>query len=160
MRARVAIFFIVIILGFIIFRLSALFNTNIYSDFHEINHREWLIEDTIIFEFLEKKANLKDYKITIFGKTNQNYEHKNLHLYIDFFVEDKKIKQDTLDVELYDDFGLSKQKNIGNTLFFQFDYLNKFKFEKNKTYKFKIIHGMRDLNLSGVETLGLKINTN
>tara|TARA_B100000579_G_C22822378_1_gene851354 strand:- start:1178 stop:1660 length:483 start_codon:yes stop_codon:yes gene_type:complete len=160
MRARVIIFFIVIILAFIIFRLSDLFNTTIYSDFHEINKPEWLIEDTITFDFLEKQANLKDYNITIFGKTNQNYEYKNLHLYIDVFLENKKIKQDSLDIELYDDFGLPKQKNVGNALFFQLDYLNKFKFEKNKTYKFKIIHGMRDLNLSGVETLGLKINTN
>ena len=160
MRARVIIFFIVIILGFIIFRLSFVFNTTIYSNFHKINEYEWLVEDTITFDFLEKKSNLQDYKITIFGKINQNYQHKNLHLYIDFFLEDEKIKQDSLDVKLYDDFGLPKQKNIGNTLFFEFDYLNKFKFKKNKKYKFQIIHGMRDLNLSGVETLGLKINKN
>ena len=160
MRARVTIFFIVMILGFIIVRLSFSFNTTVYSNFHKINESEWLVEDTMNFDFLDKKLNLKEYKITIFGKINQNYEHKNLHLYIDFFLEDEKIKRDSLDVELYDDFGLPKQKNIGNTLFFQSDYLNNFKFEKNKTYKFKIINGMRDLNLSGVETIGLKINKN
>ncbi len=160
MKARVTIFFIVLILGFLIFRLSFISNNRLYSDVHTINKSEWLFSDTLIFEYLHEKPNLNDHNIRFFGKINQAYSYANLYLFIDIFSENTKIIRDTLNCILYDSFGKPKQKNIGNTQFFKLDFLNTFKFETNKKYKFKIIHGMRDLNLMGVENIGIKINKN
>jgi len=96
----------------------------------------------------------------LFGKINQAYSYANLHLFVDVFFENKKIKRDTLNCVLYDSFGFPQQKNIGNTQFFKLDYLNTFNFEADKSYTFKVIHGMRDVNLRGIENIGIKINKN
>ena len=160
MRARIAIFFIVIFLGLLILSLSFISNKTVYSSFYKINKYEWLLSDTLVFEYSHKYSNLNNYNIRLFGEVNQEYSYSNLYLFVDIFLENKKIKRDTLNCILYDSFGFPKQKNIGNTQFFKLDYLNKFKFEINRDYKFKIIQGMRDLNLKGVENIGIKINKN
>lgn len=160
MRARVTIFFIVIILGVLIFRLSFFSNKTVYSSFHKINQNTWAISDTLMFDVFHKTSNLNNYNIILFGKVNQDYSYSNLYLFVDIFSENKKIKRDTLNCVLYDSFGFPKQKNIGNTQFFKLDYLSTFKLEMHKNYKFQIMHGMRDSDLIGVETIGLKINKN
>ena len=160
MRARIVIFFIVIFLALIILSLSFISNKTVYSSFHKINKYEWLLSDTLVFEYSHKDSNLNNYNVRLFGEINQSYSYSNLYLFVDIFLENQKIKQDTLNCILYDSFGFPKQKNIGNTQFFKLDYLNTFKFEINRDYKFKIIQGMRDLNLKGVENIGIKINKN
>lgn len=158
MRARITIFFIVIILGFMIFRFAFFSNTTEYTNFHTINNSEWLLSDTATFYFSNRNTNLNNHNIVFYGKINQEYSYANLYLFVDVYLEKMRIKRDTLNCVLYDSFGKPKQKNIGNTQFFSIDYVNKFKFETGKDYKFQIIHGMRDLNLSGVEKIGIKIN--
>tara|TARA_B100001250_G_C19722342_1_gene754426 strand:+ start:295 stop:777 length:483 start_codon:yes stop_codon:yes gene_type:complete len=160
MRARVVIFFIVIISGLIFLSLSFISNKTVYSNFHKINKYEWLLSDTLVFEYSHKKSNLNNHNIRLFGEINQLYSYSNLYLFVDIFLENKKIKRDTLNCILYDKFGYPKQKNIGNTQFFKLDYLSTFKFEINRDYKFKIVQGMRDLHLKGVENIGIKIKEN
>lgn len=160
MQARVSIFFIVVILAFIIFKLSFFSNDIKYSNFHTISNYDWFLKDTLIFDFVNEKNHIDNHGVTLFGKINQEYSYANLNLFVDIFLENKRIKRDTLNCNLYDNFGFPQQKKIGNTQFFRLEYLNKFKFEINKNYKFRITHGMRDLNLIGVETIGIKINKN
>ena len=38
-------------------------------------------------------------------------------------------------------------------------FLNNFNFEKKKQYTFKIVHGMREYSLNGIETIGLNIKS-
>lgn len=160
MRARVSIFFIVVILAFIIFKFSFFSNDTKYSNFHTISNSDWLLKDTLIFDFINENNDIDNHGVTIFGKINQEYTYANLILFIDFFSENNRIKRDTLNCNLYDNFGFPQQKNIGNMQFFKLEYLSTFKFEANKNYKFRIIHGMRDSNLIGIETIGIKINEN
>jgi len=160
MKARVSIFLIVVVLAFIIFKLSFFLNDTKYSNFHTISNSDWFLKDTLIFDFVNENNDINNHRVTLFGKINQEYSYANLNLFIDLFLENKRIKRDTLNCNLYDNFGFPLQKNIGNNQFFKLEYLNTFKFEINKNYKFRITHGMRDLNLIGVETIGIKINKN
>ena len=80
------IFFIVIILAFIILRLSFVANTTVYSNFHEINNFEWLVTDTLVFDFSNKNTHLNHYNITLFGKINYDYSYSNLYIFSDICV--------------------------------------------------------------------------
>tara|TARA_B100001758_G_C18342266_1_gene575001 strand:+ start:537 stop:1019 length:483 start_codon:yes stop_codon:yes gene_type:complete len=160
MKARVTVFLIIVISVFIMFRLFFVLNKTIYSNVQMINNSEWLLSDTLTFEYFNEKPNINHHNIILFGKINQAYSYANLYLFVDVFFENNKIKRDTLNCVLYDSFGFPQQKNIGNTQFFKLDYLNTFNFETNKNYTFKIIHGMRDVNLIGIEKIGIKINKN
>ena len=127
MRARVTFFFIIVISGFIMVRLVFVLNNTIYSNVQKVNKSEWLLSDTLIFEYSHEKPNINNHNIRLFGKINQAYSYANLYLFVDVFFENKKIKRDTLNCILYDSFGFPKQKNIGNTQFFKLDYLNTLK---------------------------------
>tara|TARA_Y100000766_G_C18852097_1_gene578701 strand:- start:884 stop:1360 length:477 start_codon:yes stop_codon:yes gene_type:complete len=155
MRARFLIFFIVISLAFLIFKLSFLSNKTIYSDYYNIPNNQWLLKDTLIFNLPMEQQSINQYNIQLFGKINQDYLYSNLFLFVDLYSENKKIKRDTLSILMYDSFGKPVQKNIGNTQFFNLNYLPTFKINKN--YKLKIVHGMRNDKLNGVESIGLKI---
>ena len=158
MRARVTIFFLVIILSFLIFFFSFIGNKTIYSVSKKINNSTWNILDTLNFDFLHESTNIKSYNLILFGKINQKYQYSNLYLFVDIYLENQKIIRDTLNCILYDNLGAPQQTVIGNTLFFKLEYLDKFEFQCDKTYEFKITHGMRDLNVHGVESVGLKVN--
>ena len=59
---------------------------------------------------------------------------------------------------MYDDFGNPLQRNIGNMMFFDINYIDSIILQHNKNYSINIVHGMRDNNLNGVETIGVEIN--
>ena len=158
MRARITIFFLVIILGFLISMFSFIGNKTVYYFNQKINNTIWSVSDTLKFDVVHDSKNRNKHKLIFFGKVNQKYQHANLYLFVDVYLENQKIIRDTLNCILYDNFGDAKQKVIGNTLFFKLEYLDKFEFQFDKKYEFKITHGMRDLNLNGVESLGLKVN--
>jgi len=155
MRARVLIFFIVTILAVLIFKLPFLSNKTMYSDYYNIPNSQWLITDTLVFNLPIEQQSINQYNIQLFGKINQDYSYSNLFLFVDIYSENKKIKRDTVSILMYDSFGKPEQKNIRNSQFFKLNYLHTFK--SNKNCKFKIIHGMRNEKLNGVESIGLKI---
>jgi len=158
MRARVTIFFLVIILSLLIFTFSFIGNKTVYSVSKKITNSTWNISDTLDFDFSQESKKINNYNLILFGKINQEYQYANLHLFVDVYLENQKIIRDTLNCILYDNFGNAQQKIIGNTLFLKLKYVDKFEFQFDKKYEFKITHGMRDLNLNGVESLGLKVN--
>ena len=58
---------------------------------------------------------------------------------------------------MFDSFGKPIQNNIGNTQFFNVDYLNNVNFTEEGVYKIELIHGMRENKLDGVEKIGIKL---
>ena len=142
-----------IILGF--FLMSLFFSNQVFSEKIDFKSSVWEHNDTLNFKF-NSKSELNN-NVVFFGKINQDYSFANIYLFIEFFADDTKIKTDTLNCVLYDFYGNPIHKNIGNIQLFKIDYLNNFNFEKKKQYTFKIVHGMREYSLNGIETMGLNI---
>ncbi len=156
MRAKVIIFFLALLIGGTIVRLSFINNNTIYSSVHNISKSNWSLTDTIVFD-LSKTVIINPQKINLFGKINYDYSYSNLFVFINHYFEKKIIKKDTVLVPLFDSFGRPLQKNIGNTQFFNVDYLNNINFTGEGVYKLQVIHGMRENKLTGVEKIGIKI---
>ena len=98
------------------------------------------------------------HNINLFGKINFDFSYSNLFLFINYYFENEIIKKDTVLVPLFDSFGKPIQNNIGNTQFFNVDFLNNINFTEEGVYKIQVIHGMRENNLDGVEKIGIKLN--
>ena len=161
MRTRITLFFVIFFLGFLIFQLSFCGKKKIYSDFAGINEASWNTSDTLNFDFnIQDELIKQTCNISFFGKINQKYQYANLFLYVDLFIDDNLISRDTLHCILYDKFGNLLQRNMGNTVLFRVSYMDTINLYTNKNYKFRIIHGMRNVNLNGIETVGFKIKKN
>ena len=156
MRAKVIIFILAILIGYAIVRLSFINNNTIYSSFHEISNSKWSVVDTLVFD-LSTSIVKNPHSINLFGKINYDFSYSNLFVFINHYFEKEIIKKDTILVPLFDSFGKPIQNNIGNTQFFNVDYLNNINFTQEGIYKIKVIHGMRESNLDGVEKIGMKL---
>jgi len=155
MKKKISYIIILITLGF--FLISLLFSNQVFSEKIDFKSSVWEYNDTLNFKF-NSKSELNN-NVVLFGKINQDYSFANIYLFVEFFADDVKIKTDTLNCVLYDAYGNPRHKNIGNIQLFKKDFLNNFNFEKNKQYTFKIVHGMREYSLNGIETIGLNIKS-
>tara|TARA_B100001564_G_C20293566_1_gene513706 strand:+ start:146 stop:616 length:471 start_codon:yes stop_codon:yes gene_type:complete len=153
MKKKFSYIIFLILLGF--FLISLFFSDQIFSKKHDFKSSIWELNDTLNFKFTSKSE--LNNNVVLYGKINQDYSFANIYLFAEIFVDNIKIKTDTLNCVLYDSYGNPRHKNIGNIQLFKKDYLNNFNFEDEKQYTFKIAHGMRELNLNGIETIGLKI---
>ena len=156
MRAKFIIFILSVLIGYAIVRLSFINNNTIYSSFHEIPNSNWSISDTIVFD-LSNTILINPNHINLFGKINYDFSYSNLFVFINHYFENEIIKKDTVLVPLFDSFGKPIQNNIGNTQFFNVDYLNNVNFTEEGVYKIELIHGMRENKLDGVEKIGIKL---
>ena len=156
MRAKFIIFILSILIGYAIVRLSFINNNTIYSSFKDISNSNWSVLDTIDFD-LTTTIVKNPHIINLFGKINYDFSYSNLFVFINHYFEKEVIKKDTVLVPLFDSFGNPIQNNIGNTQFFNVDYLNNINFTEEGVYKIQVIHGMRENNLDGVEKIGIKL---
>ena len=156
MRAKFIIFILAILIGYAIVRLSFINNNTIYSSFKDISNSNWSVLDTIDFD-LTTTIVKNPHIINLFGKINYDFSYSNLFVFINHYFEKEVIKKDTVLVPLFDSFGNPIQNNIGNTQFFNVDYLNNINFTEEGVYKIQVIHGMRENNLDGVEKIGIKL---
>ena len=153
MKKKISYIIFLILLGF--FLISLFFSNQVFSKKFDFESSIWEVNDTLNFKFFPKSE--LNNNIVLFGKINQDYSFANIYLFAEVFVDNVKIKTDTLNCILYDAYGNPRHKNIGNIQIFKIDYLNNFNFEEEKHYTFKIVHGMREFNLNGIETIGLNI---
>ena len=153
MKKKLSYIIFLLLLGF--FLISLFFSNQVFSKKFDFKSSIWDVNDTLNFKF-SPKSELNN-NVVLFGKINQDYSFANIYLFAEVFVDNLKIKTDTLNCILYDPYGNPMHKNIGNIQIFKKEYLNNFNFEEEKNYTFKIIHGMRESNLNGIETIGLNI---
>tara|TARA_B100001287_G_C22614716_1_gene496951 strand:- start:664 stop:1134 length:471 start_codon:yes stop_codon:yes gene_type:complete len=153
MKQRLSYIIFLALLGFIL--ISLFFSNKVFSKKFDFKSSTWELNDTLNFKFISKSE--LNSNVVLFGKINQDYSFANIYLFAEVFVDNIKIRTDTLNCILYDNFGKPRYNNIGNIQIFKKDYLNNFNFEEEKHYNFKIVHGMRELNLNGIETIGLNI---
>lgn len=159
MRAKFIIFILTILIGYTIVRISFINNNTIYSSFYEISNSNWSVVDTIVFD-LKTTVVTNPHNLNLFGKINYDFSYSNLFVFINHYFEKEIIKKDTVLVPLFDSFGKPIQNNIGNTQFFNVDYLNNVNFTEEGVYKIELIHGMRENKLDGVEKIGIKLKKN
>jgi len=143
------------IFGALLFFISCDRN-KVFDLYLEIDSQGWQATDTIGFEF---EINSQDDVLhnTLIGLRNNNdYLFANIFFFVDVESPSGLHQTDTLQYILAAPDGKWLGSGVGEIKY------NLFKFKDNEImqpglYKYKIVHGMRDEVLIGIEDIGLRI---
>lgn len=131
----------------------------IYYHFYELKDAEWPMTDTLVFDIDSASFELnKPYKLSIELTNNVDYPYQNLW----FFVQENT-KNDSVPVNIEKEFQLAdefgKWYGSGFGSLYQISLpLDDITFREKQNYQIKLLHGMRDQRLQGIEKVGLKIS--
>ncbi|MBI0399860.1 gliding motility lipoprotein GldH [Cyclobacterium marinum] len=150
--------FAIALLAFILWASVACNNGRIYESYQDLEEYEWVVTDTISFQMDSLETNLGTRSI-LSVRYDDKYEYNNL--YVRYFLKDssRKILSDTLlNIQLFDPkTGKPLGQGYGNRRI-MYDTLPGNRVPAKSTYHF--VQYMRKDTLSGIESVGLKINAN
>ena len=145
--------------GAVFFVCMASCNQNeVYYKFTSITQNEWNKQDIICFELDSSSINPKhSYTVSLEIIHNISYPYKNLFLNIDHILQDSILSQNTIECLLVDDFGKWQGSGNGATRQLSVLYKTNFKVDTTLHNEICIRHAMQDLNLKGIEKVGLRV---
>ncbi len=130
--------------------------SKVFDLYLEVDSHGWKATDTIDFEFeIDSQENIL-YNTLIGLRNNNNYSYANIFFFVDVEYPNGLHRIDTLQYILAAPDGKWLGSGVGEIKY------NLLKFKENETmqsglYKYKIVHGMRDDVLIGIEDIGLRI---
>ena len=128
----------------------------VFDSYLEVDSQGWLACDTIGFQFeIDTQENIL-YNTLIGLRNNNDYLYTNIFFFVDVENPSGIHRIDTLQYILAAPDGKWLGSGVGEIKF------NLLKFKENEIlqsgfYKYKIVHGMRDDVLIGIEDIGLRI---
>ena len=130
--------------------------SKVFDLYLEVDSHGWQSTDTIDFEFeIDSQENIY-YNALISLRNNNDYSYANIFFFVDVEYPNGLHRTDTLQYILAAPDGKWLGSGVGEIKY------NLLKFKENETmqsglYKYKIVHGMRDDVLIGIEDIGLRI---
>ena len=141
-----------------ILAMSSCQNREIYYHFKEIKGGEWSKNDTLHFEIDSSLINPGEiYNITVELGYSANYPYQNLWLYSIDNLTDSHSTLYSHQYLLADSFGRWYGSGFGALYQLTLPYKEAVSFKERRSLHIKIIHGMRDEPLVGIEKLGVKV---
>ncbi len=142
----------------LIYLFVACRKNEVYYSFREINKSEWSKSDTLYF-YVDTITTGKgaQYNITVELGHNANYPYRNLWLYISDNINDSVFMVNTFQYMLADEFGKWYGSGFGANYQYSLPYKENVRFSGNHNCLFKVVHGMRDEPLYGIDKIGIKI---
>lgn len=134
-------------------------NQEIYYRFQELKDAEWIQTDTIRFDIDSTAFELnKPYDLTIELTNNVNYPYQNIWFFVrENIGNDSVFTNREKEFQLADEFGKWHGSGFG-TLYQTSLPLSKITFKEKRNYRIKLVHGMRDQRLPGIEKVGIRIS--
>lgn len=134
-------------------------NRETYYHFYELKDSKWSKLDTLYFDIdstcIEPNIN---YEMTIELTNNSDYPYQNIWLYFQDDFSGNNVKYTKSQYELADEMGRWYGSGFGSLYQVSLNYKDQISFPEKKNYQFKIIQGMRDEPLFGIEKVGVKLS--
>lgn len=147
-------FFLVLTIFFTGFYFSCS-EKDTYSKFYSFHNAEWDMNNDLKFEVpIDDTLSLFDVYVEI--RNNNNYKFQNIWLFIDYQNPQGNIRKDTLETDIADVFGKWYGKGISLYSYAIPYELNK-QYPNTGTYTYTIRQGMREIVLTGISDVGLRI---
>lgn len=136
-------------------------NREVYYSYREIKNQEWSKHDTLYFDIDSTVINTDvDYNITIEIANNVDYPYRNVWFYVQDNISDTVFQNYSSQYLLADEFGQWYGSGFGALYQMSLVYNKSIRFNGRRNYRIKIVHGMRDEPLKGIEKIGIKIEKN
>lgn len=130
-----------------------------YYHFHELKDAKWSKSDTLYFDIDSNSVHLNtplDLHVELIN--NSDYPYQNIWLFFQNNIEQDSTRITEKQYLLADNTGKWNGSGFGSSYQTSFIYLKNIIFTEKRNYRFKIIQGMRDEPLNGIEKVGLKIS--
>ena len=137
--------------------LTACDDNTVYHSYQSTPQGGWKKSDTLFFD-IPVKDSLTQFNLAAEIRNKSNYVYRNLYLVISHNLEDSTVwKTDTLLLILADKEG--KWNGTGWGSLFQSELpIGTIAIQHQGNYTLKIIHGMQDEILKGINDIGIKID--
>ncbi len=130
----------------------------VYYKFSPIPKNEWSKHHEVTF-LIDSSSNIadKNYRLSLELVHNISYQYKNLFLLIDHTLQDSILWQDTVECVLVDGAGRWQGSGNGATRQLSVPFSTTFRIDTALHNEINIRHAMQDLQLKGIEKIGLRI---
>ena len=97
------------------------------------------------------------YNVYVNIRNRGEYPYQNLWLFLTKITPDSIESKDSIECYLADQRGKWLGKGLGSILEMPVLYQQKVRFKSSGIYHYKIVHGMRDSLLSGINDIGIRV---
>lgn len=137
---------------------SACQHKEVYYQFREINKGEWSRNDTLIYKIDSLLIdNNIPYKVSIELGHNSDYPYRNICFLVQENFEDTAFFSISKPYLIADPFGKWDGSGFGALYQLSLSYKDTVFFKGRRNFCIKVVHGMRDEPLNGIEKVGIKI---
>ncbi|MDL2238842.1 gliding motility lipoprotein GldH [Bacteroidales bacterium OttesenSCG-928-K22] len=148
---------IFVITLFLVLCFGACNKKYVTNNYCEIPKEGWSYSDTLNYQFKIDDVNTK-HSIFLNIIHNNDYKYRNLYLFTQLYDPDSVLTCDTIQFLLTDPSGQLLGRGIGETKEAKFILADNINFSKQGDYSLRIIQGMRDDYLFGIEKIGFVIS--
>lgn len=129
---------------------------DIYNSYVALPNTGWNADSLAVFRVDVSDADAA-YDLYFMIRNQNNYAYQNLWLFIDIVAPDGSMRRDTLDCILAERDGRWKGSGWGSLYDAEYPYRLSTRFAAPGLYRFRIGHGMRQDDIEGIHSIGLRV---
>jgi len=141
---------------FVSLTFAACKNNDVFFQYKAVNAKGWNKDSLYTFD-IQITDTTSTYNVYVNVRNRGEYPYQNLWLFLDKTSPDKVQMKDSIECYLADQRGKWLGSGIGSVMEMPILYQENVRFNKSGMYRYKIIHGMRDTTLAGINDIGMRI---
>jgi len=145
-----------ILLIFVLLFAISCSNNNVFFNYKTINSVGWNKDSLYTFDIPIKDISCT-YNIYVNVRNRGEYPYQNLWLFLNKMSPDSTVVNDSIECYLADQRGKWLGSGIGSIMEMPILYQQNVRFNKTGIYRYKIVHGMRDTVLRGINNIGMRV---
>ena len=129
---------------------------DVYFQYDSVNPKGWSKDSLYGFD-IPITDTVALYNVYVNIRNRGEYPYQNLWLFLTKITPDSIESKDSIECYLADQRGKWLGKGLGSILEMPVLYQQKVRFKSSGIYHYKIVHGMRDSLLSGINDIGIRV---
>ena len=127
-----------------------------FTDEHDVDETGWNMADAAVFD-VDVDDTLQVFDFYIDVRNSVHFPKANVFFFINTTFPDGSVAYDTLECPLADVEGHWYGRRTGRYVDSRYVFRRHVIFPRTGLYRFEILHGMRDTNVVGMKSVGLRI---
>ena len=141
---------------FVSLTFAACKNNDVFFQYKAVNAKGWNKDSLYTFD-IQITDTISTYNVYVNVRNRGEYPYQNLWLFLNKTSPDKVEMKDSIECYLADQRGKWLGSGIGSVMEMPILYQENVRFNKSGMYRYKIVHGMRDTTLTGINDIGMRI---
>jgi len=131
-------------------------SNDVYFQYKSVASKGWNKDSIYSFDIPISDTTVL-YNVYVNVRNRGEYPYQNLWLFLSKTAPDKTQSKDSIECYLADQRGKWLGSGIGSIMEMPILYQQNVRFKTKGTYHYKIVHGMRDSILTGINDIGMRV---